>query len=451
MMKKILSLVLSFVLTAPAFAQSPRISLIRDAEIEELLKDYTRPLFRAAKVGENAVDIFLIQDPSFNAFVASGRKIFVNTGALTASKTPNQIIGVLAHETGHIAGGHLARLHESMKNAQAMMIIGMLLGGAAVVGASQSGSRNAGDGLIGAMTAPGEMARRSLLSYQRGEEGAADRSAINYLNATGQSAKGMIETFQRFASDSLFSARGVDPYTVSHPMPTDRIASLRELAEKSPNYNVKDSPALQARHDLMRAKLIGFTGHSSTVARAYPMSDQSLPAKYARSIAAYRNGNSNEGLRLIDGLISSQPNNAYFYELKGQILLEGGQAVAALAPLRKSLSLKPNSNLIRSMLGHALVATGDDAKLNDAIKELLQATTRDLDNADAYKQLAIAYGRKGQTGLAELASAQASFASGDFRTARQIAIRAKGNLTAQSPQWVRAEEIVNYKPPQQGG
>jgi predicted Zn-dependent protease len=234
-------------------------------------------------------------------------------------------------------------------------------------------------------------------------------------------------------------------------MPNDRIASLTELAEKSPHYNKSDSPQFIARHAMMRAKLIGFTGHSSTVARAYPVSDQSLPAKYARAISNYRNGNSPQAVRQTDELIGIQPANAYFHELKGQILLESGQAQQAVVSLRKSLSLKPNSNLIRSLLGHALVATGEEGKLAEAIKELLQATTRDEDNADAYKQLAIAYGRKGQTGLAELASAQASFAGGDYRTAKQIATRAKTNLTPSSSPWVRADEIVNYKPPQLGG
>jgi predicted Zn-dependent protease len=445
-MKKLLIALLTVSLITPSFAQKG-IALVRDAETEELLRDYTRPILRAAKVEVNAVNIHLVADPGFNAFVASGRRIFINTGALTMSKTPNQIIGVLAHETGHIAGGHLARMRQSLENAQTLMIIGMLLAGAGVAGAAVSGQRDIGAGAAGAITAPMELARRSLLAYQRGEESAADRSALDYLNATGQSSKGMIETFERFASDQLFSARGVSSYTVSHPMPNDRIANLRELAEKSPHFNTKDPAALQHRHDLMRAKLIGFTGRADTVSRTYPMSDQSIYAKYARAISFYRNGNSPEGVRLTDQLIAANPQNPYFHELKGQILLEFGKPAEALASLRKAVSMKPGSTLIRGMLGHALIAND---KTDEGIKELLQAVSRDNDNVDAYKQLAIGYGKKGMTAHADLATAQAAFSSGEYRTARQIATRAKKGLPENSSYWIKADEIETFKPPNQG-
>lgn len=446
-MKKLFLICVTSVFLTPSLAQ-PKLSLVRDTEVEELLRDYTRPIFRAAKVGGDAVQIHLVNDPSFNAFVASGRRIFVNTGALTASKTPNQIIGVLAHETGHIAGGHLSRMRQQLENTQTLMIIGMLLGAAGVAGAAASGQRDIGSGAIGAIAAPAELARRSMLSYQRGEESAADRAALGYLNATGQSSRGMIETFERFASDGLFSHRGVDPYLASHPMPNDRIANLRDIAQKSPSYTVKDSPDLQHRHDLMRAKLIGFTGRSDTVARTYPISDQSIYAKYARAISLYQNGNSPEGARLTDGLIALAPSNPYFHELKGQILLESGRAAEAMASLQKASSMKPNSSLIRGLLGHALIANN---KTDEGIKQLLQAVSRDNDNVDAYRQLAIGYGRKGMAGQADLATAQAAFASGDYRTARQIAGRAKKGLAENSALWFKADEIETFKPPNQRG
>lgn len=424
-------------------------AIIRDAEIEALLRDYTRPILKVAGLGQQNVEVVLIGDRSFNAFVADGKRIFVNVGALMDSETPNQIIGVLAHETGHIAGGHLARMREQIAGLQTMAIVGMLLAGAGVAaGAAAGGSSSAvGGAAAGAITAPQEMIRRSLLSYQRSEENAADRSAVRYLTETQQSAKGMLETFKRFESEQLFLSKRIDPYLLSHPMARERIAALEELAKASPYYNAKDPPALQARHDLMRAKLYGFVERPDVVARRYPLSDTSLPAQYARAISAYRFGNVNDAVGKIDALIAKQPGNPYFLELKGQALLEAGRAGQAVAPLKQAVSMTGGNPLIRAMLGQALVQSGNPAYTDEAIRELVFATQRDPNSASAWRSLAMAYGRKGDLANADLASAQSYMASGEFRTGQEIAARARQRFPQGSPGWLKADDILNFKPP----
>ncbi len=436
-------------LTTLAEAQAPRgLPIIRDTEIENLLRDYARPLFRVAGVGGTQTNVIIVNDRGFNAFVANGRRMFINAGAILDSRTPNELIGVMAHETGHIAGGHLARLREAVERAQIIAAIGMLVGAGAIAAGAAGGRSVSGiaDAAPGAIMAGPHIAMRSLLSYQRGEEAAADRAAINYLNSTGQSARGMVETFRRLQSQSMFEARRADPYAISHPIPADRVAIIEPLAKASPHYGKADPPALVMRHDLARAKLAGFMERQDAITRRFPPSDTSLPARYARTIQMFRFGDRNRASGMADDLIRSQPNNPYFHEIKGQILLETGQPAAALASLRRAVSLAPNAGLIRIMLGHALVASGNPAVLDEAIRELRLALQREPEAADGYRQLAIAYGRKNDRGQADLSAAQASLHEGDLNTARGLARRAQGSLPTGSPGWLRAEDIVNQRP-----
>jgi predicted Zn-dependent protease len=435
---------------APALAQENKgPPVLRDTEAEQLLREYTRPILRAAGLEKQNIQMVIINDSSFNAFVADGRRIFVNYGAIMQSETPNQLIGVLAHETGHLAGGHLAKMREQMAQAQTQMIIAMLLGAGAVVAGARGGNSNSGLANAGAaaLAGPQEMIRRNLISYVRQQEENADRAGVKFLNATGQSAKGMYETFKRFTNDSLFAARGADPYLQSHPMPAERVAALEELARSSPNWDKKDDPALQLRHDMMRAKISAFMERQDTVYRRYPMSNDSLPARYAHAITTYLHGDLRNALAQIDGLIALQPANPYFYELRGQALLEGGKPTEAIAPLHKAVQLSNSSPLIEMLLGQALVATDNKAYTDEAIKILRAAVSRESEAPLGYTQLAMAYGKKGDYAEADLASAQAAYLRGDNKTARDLASRAKTRFAIGTPGWVKADDIVTAKPP----
>jgi len=430
---------------AYAEEKKPSLPIIRDAETEELLRDYTRPILKAAGLQNQKIEVVIINDKQFNAFVADGRRIFVNLGALTESKTPNQIIGVLAHETGHIAGGHLARRREQIANMQTMAVLAMLAGAGAVV-AGARGNSEVGQAAPGILMAPQSMIQRTLLSYVRTQEESADRAGVKFLEATHQSPRGMVETFQRFARDTMFISEHVDPYLQSHPMPRERILNLENLAQKSPYFDKKDPPELQLRHDMMRAKLFAFTDAFGTTLRRYPTSDMSLPARYARAIATYRYGDLRSALAQIDVLISEQPNNPYFHELRGQALLEAGKAREAIPHLRRAVQLSKGSALIRVLLGQALVQTNDKSLTDEAIHELRIAVDKEPTAALGYRELAIAYARKGDQPNADLYSAQEAFNTGDIRTARQLALRAQKAFPAGSPGWIKSDDIVNYKP-----
>jgi predicted Zn-dependent protease len=434
--------------SVPARAQGAGgLPVIRDAEIEQLLRDYSSPILKAAGLGQRNIRVVIINDRSFNAFVIDAKRIFVNAGALMDSETPNQIIGVMAHETGHIHGGHLSKLRSELANAQTAAIIAMLLGvGAMAAAATTRNGAVGGNPAIGMIGAQGVI-ERSLLAYQRQQEEQADRAGVGFLKATGQSPKGMYDTFKRFADQMLFSAGRADPYLQSHPMPTERLAALSEIAKNDPNWNKKDPPELQARHDLMRAKLFGFMERPDTLLRRYPPSDTSLAARYARAVSTYRHADLRLALGQMDALIAAQPNNPYFYELKGQALVEAGRTQEAIPLLRHAISLAPDPTLMRVLLGQALVATGSAPLQDEAVATLRHALATDPDLPDAYDQLAMAYGRKNDLADADLASAEAALARGQLPVARQLASRAKGRFPIGSPGWVKADDIASVKPP----
>ncbi|HMB48964.1 MAG TPA: M48 family metalloprotease, partial [Afifellaceae bacterium] len=416
-------------------------------EIEALLRDYAAPLFKAAGIGSRGAEIIIINDRAFNAFVVSGNRMFINSGTLLTAETPNEVIGVIAHETGHLAGGHLQGLRNEVARAQSIGVIATLLGVGAMVAGVNSGS-DTGARAGGAIAQAGpQLALRTLLNYRRGQETAADRAAITYLNATGQSAKGMITTFQRFADQALFSKQYVDPYVLSHPMATDRIAQLENVARKSKYWDAQDPAQLQLRHDLMRAKLAGFMEGPGRVARRFPKSDKSAAAEYARAIVAYRSGGIRRAGRQIDRLISMMPNNPYLYELKGQALLEGGKANAAIAPLRKSVSLAPRAGLIRILLGHAQLETGNKGLLDEAVQNLRTGLQQEPLASVGYRHLATAYARQGRIGDAELATARGHLIDGQLKTAQTYAKRAQAKLKRGSPGWLQADDILSYKLP----
>ena len=430
----------------PARAQTGSaagIPMIRDAETEQLLREYTAPILKAAGLAQQNVQVVIIGDKSFNAFVVDAHRIFVNAGALMQATAPNQLIGVFAHESGHIVGGHLSKMRQELAHAQTAAIVAMLLGVGALVAGARSNSVDMANVGMATLQMPQGYIMNTLLAYQRAQEEQADRAGVRFLTMTGQSARGMYDTFKRFADETMFSAKYIDPYAQNHPLPQERMAALAELV-KTPYWDKKDPPELQFRHDMMRAKLWGFMERADVVMRRYPASDTSMPARYARAIMTYRFGNLRDAIGLIDGLIEAMPNDPYFYELKGQALLESGHPSEAIGPLRRAVQLAPNPALIQIMLGQALIATNNVKLSDEAIPLLRAAVAKEPESADAYEQLAMAYGHKNDIADADLASAQAAFARGDNKTARELAARAKMRFPIGSPGWVRADDIVAF-------
>ena len=431
--------------------------LIRDAETEALIRDYAKPIFAAAGLGSQGIRIHLVNDPNFNAFVVDGHNMFMHAGTLMSAKTPNQVIGVIAHESGHITGGHLARLRTQVSRAKSAALMLQLIGLAAMAGGALAGAPGVGQAGMGAAFGGTDAAMRTLLAYRQNEESSADQAAITFLNATKQSGRGMLETFE-FMGQKLIGVQGINPYLQSHPMPQQRLVQLRDLVTASPYYNNVDPPELQFRHDLMKGKLSGFLEDPQIVFNRYPATDQSLPAMYARAIATYRQSGVQAAMPQIDALIAAKPDSPYFYEIKGQFLFESGKGAAAVAPLREAVRLGPNEPLLRIMLGQALIGTNDRKLLDEAISNLRTALVREDSSAMGYRQLAAAYARKAEAAQAagakrqfmaqaELASAEAYFYEGQLKRAKQQAKRAKEGFVDGTPNWIKADDILAFELP----
>jgi len=421
--------------SAPASAQGS----IRDAEIEELLRDYADPIFVAAGLTPESVDIYVVQDSSLNAFVAGGQNMFINTGLILAADTPNELIGVMAHETGHIAGGHLARMGDAMASATVPAYIGTAIGiGLMIAGMPEAGMMAMG---LGNQTAMNE-----FLAYSRVQESAADQAAANYLEATEQSGEGLLIFFDRFRDQEALSHIQQDAFVRSHPLNPERIALLQRRVMNSDYIGQPDSPESIHRFQMVQAKIRGFLDRTDLVRRIYPETDTSMPALYARSVANFREGRTELALGDIGQLIAIEPDNPFFHELRGQILFEAGRSEEAVPVFRTSVELRPLSSLLRINLAQALLAMeeeGGDSEANqEALRNLQIAVAFDDTSSFAWYQMAIAHGRAGNEGSADLAIAERYYAVRNLHEARQFAIRARDKLPENGSQWNRAMDLI---------
>lgn len=433
-------------MTVPAGAQG--LPLIRDSEIEGVLSDYAKPLFKAAGLGSGRIKMRIVQNDAFNAFVLDGKNVFVHTGTLMQANTPNEVIGVIAHETGHITGGHMAALRARIAKDQTRALLAQILGIGLMVAGGVSGSDGLGGAGQGVMFGGNEVIMRSLLAERRQQESAADQAGLTFLNATKQSGRGMLATFERFAAQEYISDAQKEAFARSHPLSLDRLARLRTLVEKSPYFTVKDSPELQLRHDLMRAKLSGYLEKPGVVYNRYPETDQTLPARYARALASFFRGGPGAletALAQTDALIASRPSYPYFWEAKGDLLMRAGRTREAIPALRQALKLDPNSSLIQVQLAGALQEDQGEAAVTESVA-LLRKSLIDDENSRAYRLLANSYYKQGKRPEADAMIAQAYFIEGDVKEAQLFAKRAQVKLRSGTPEWLKNDDIINYKP-----
>jgi predicted Zn-dependent protease len=432
-------------------ARAQGLPLIRDAEIEALLGEYSRPIFTAAGFGGGRVTVRIVNNESFNAFVIDGANVFINVGTLMQAATPNEVIGVIAHESGHIAGGHMAALRARIAKDQTRALLTQILGLGAMVAGGVSGGDSGRETMAGGqaiLQGGSDVIMKGLMSERRSQESAADQAGLKFLTITKQSGQGMLDTFERFKQQEYLSEQFQDAFFRSHPVAGDRLARLRDLVAASPYVNRKDPPSLQLRHDLMRAKLSGYLETPATVFNRFPATDKSLPARYARAIATFFRGGGGAletSLQQIDSMISENPAYPYFHELKADVLMRSGRMADAVAPLRQALKLAPDSPLIRVELATALQANDAAAAQKEAI-DLLRKSLLDDDNARAYRLLANAYYKQGHGAEADAMTAQAYFNEGNVKQAQIFAKRAQQKLRAGSPEWLKNDDIVNYKP-----
>ena len=436
-------------LFAGAQAHAQSLNLIRDTEIEETIKKESTPVIVASGLRPEDVHFYLVGDKELNAFSAGGQNIFLFTGMIQETDSPNQLVGVVAHEAGHIAGGHLVRNDVSRAGLKPFLLT-MGLG----VLAALAGSPDAAGALIVSST---QMGALGAMSYSRVQEAAADQAAANALEKSGESGKGLLEFFENYRYQEVFSDGRKYEYFRDHPLSEDRIEALRRKVEGAPHYNEVDTPEMVAAHQIMKAKLHAFMDAPQQTFIKYKETDTSFIARYARAIAYYKETEPEKALKQIDGLLADNPNNPYIWELKGQVLLESGRPADAEVAHRKSVELKPDAPLLRINLAQALIAQQqqggtslkDLARLDDAIAELNKALVSEKDNAVAFQMLSQAYDAKHMDGQARLAAAEAHYAQGELRDAKAFAMRAREKLTKDSPEWRRATDIILVSDPTQ--
>lgn len=419
--------------TAPAQAQDGP-SLIRDTEIEEILHRDADPLFAAAGLDPKTVRILLVGDRELNAFATQGLMMGLNTGLILQTETPNQLKGVIAHETGHLAGAHPLRSGDMMRAGLKPMILTMGLG----VLAALAGAPDAGAVLLGNASYFGQL---GALGYSRDQESRADQAGAGFLEATGQSGRGLVEFFDNFRYQEVFDQSRRYEYFRSHPLSSERIEALRSRVERQAHWNAVDSPEDLAEHEIMKAKLEGFLNPGVAIVK-YKENDKGFPARYARAIAYYQMKEPDRALKILDVLITENPDNPYLWELKGQILFEFNRVKEAEEPQRRSVALKPDAALLRVNLGQTLIGLDDPKKVEEGVNELKRSLIDESDNAVAWRLLAQAYDKRGEDGQARLATAEQYFNMGATQEARVFAMRARELLKKDSVEWRRATDIV---------
>ena len=416
----------------PAAAQS----ILRDAETEAFLNELAAPLARAAGLAPGNLEIVLVNDPSINAFVAGGQVVYIHSGLIEAADDAGEVQGVIAHEIGHIEGGHVVRFSEGAGAATSITLVSLLLGVAAI-------AAGAGEAGAGIMAAGQQAAMSKFLAFNRAQENAADAAGARYMNAAGVSGRGTIDFFKKLQNQEFRLAIPQDnSYARTHPLTGERIATLQHVLETSPNWSKPVDPALQARFLRIQAKLRGFIQAPPQTMREYPDSMKSVPAHYARAYAWHRGAYPDKAVAEVDALLLADPHDPYFLELKGQVLLESGKPADALAPLREATERSGGAPLIATTFGHALVATEDPAFTDEAERILRRAVARDRRNPFAWYTLGTVYARKGDIARAALATAERQSLQRNPRMALISAEQAMGGIDSRSPDWLRAQDIA---------
>ena len=435
--KLMLALVLGLALASPAAAadedQGP--SILRDTETEALFRDVATPLVRGANLDPKSVRVVLLNDDEINAFVATGQTVYINSGLILAADNVNQLQGVVAHELGHVAGGHAIRMQEGSKQATGITLATMVLGAIAI-------AAGAGDAGMGLMMMGQQAALGSFLAFTRVQETSADLAAVNYLSKAGVSGKGLLQFFQKLQNQEYrLAIYATDSYDRTHPLSSERVAMLENVFKKDPAWDRPPDPRLEASFQRVKAKLLGFINPRQATVK-YPETDQSVPAHYARAYAYHLGAYPDKALAEADALLKTAPHDPYFLELKGQILLEGGKPADAIAPLREATERSTNAPLIASMLGHALIATDDPKNFPEAKTILKTAVARDNENPFAWYQLGVIYDQEGDQGRAALATAERSNLEGNPKLALASAEMALRGIPSGTPDYLRAQDIA---------
>lgn len=424
-------LALAIFAAQPVAAQS----ILRDAETEELFSDMVAPLVAVSELDADDVEVILINDSQINAFVAGGQRMFFYSGTLAAADSAVEIQGIMAHELGHITGGHIIRFNEGIETATGITILSLILGAAAI-------AAGAGDAGAGILAAGQQAALGKFLAFSRVQERAADAAGARYLSAAGITGRGSIDFFKKLQNyEFRLGIPQEDSYGRTHPLSGERVSLLRDVYQADPAWDTPPDPEIERRFQRVKAKLLGFTADPNTTLREFPESIQTVPARYARAYAWHKSAYPDRALQEVQKLLQSDPNDPYFLELEGQILLESGRPGEALKSLRRAVVLTNNHPLIASLFGHALIATEDEQHFDEAEKVLKAAVIKDNRNPFAWYQLGVVYSRQGDTARAQLATAESALLQRNYGGAIRSSQIAMAGIDENTPDWIRAQDI----------
>ncbi|WP_424431238.1 M48 family metalloprotease [Parasphingorhabdus sp.] len=419
------------IVVQPVAAQS----ILRDAETEALFTDMVAPLVAVSELDADEVEVVLINDNQVNAFVAGGQRIYFFAGLIETADSANEVQGVMAHELGHITGGHIIRFDEGMKTATGITILSLILGAAAI-------AAGAGDAGMGILAAGQQAAMGKFLAFSRVQERSADSAGARYLSEAGITGKGSIDFFKKLQNyEFRLGIPQEDSYGRTHPLSGERVSLLRDVYQSDPAWDKPSDPDIEARFQRVKAKLLGFTADPVVTLREYPESDQSVPGRYARAYAWHKSAYPDRALYEVNNLLKSAPNDPYFLELHGQILLESGKPDEALKSLRRAVELTNNQPLIASLFGHALIATEDAQYFDEATQVLKAAVNKDNRNPFAWYQLGVVYSQQGDMPRAQLATAESSLLSQNYAGAIRSSQIAMAGIAENTPDWIRAQDI----------
>ncbi len=427
----VVALLFSALLARPAMAQQ----ILRDAETDALFRDISAPLVEAAGMRPEDVEFVLINDSSINAFVAGGQRVYIHSGLIMEADHVGQVQGVVAHELGHVAGGHIIRFSDGAKQATSIQIISLLLGAAAIA----AGSGEAG---IGIMQAGQRAALGTFLAFNRAQESSADQAGAKYLSAAGISGRGSLEFFSKLQNQEYrLNISQDNSYDRTHPLSRERIAALEGVYHPDASWNVPNDAELEARFQRVKAKLIGYVNPQRAL-RDYPRGTETIPALFARAYAYHQGVYPDQAIAEAEKLATLLPNDPFALELWGQILLENGRPEEALPVLRRAVDLAPQEPLIATTFGHALIATEDTSRYAEAKPLLKAAVQLDRRNPFAWYQLGVIYEAEGDASRAALASAERMQMLGQHRAAYVNATRAMAGIETRDADWIRAQDIA---------
>ncbi len=411
------------------------VSLIRDADIENALDELAAPILRAAGLNPNRTRILVVNDSGLNAFVISNDVIFLHSGLLLRLESAAQVQAVIAHEAAHIANGHISRRLTNLRGSRNAAGFGMAL--ALAVALASDNPRAAAGVAAGSAGA----AQRQFFAHTRAEESAADQSSIRFLLAAGVNPQGAIEVMDMFRGQEALSVSRQDPHARTHPLTSDRIRALRGLVAANPGNTATD-PNADFWFARAQGKLSAFVQNPGWTLRRV-RGDNSPIGVMRRAVALHRQADANGAIQAMQALLQQYPNDAYWHELFGQILLESRQPAAAAQSYRNAVSLNGNEPLILGGYGRALLALNTNNSNTEAVRVLERARALDAQSSAVLRDLGQAYARTGQPGLASLVTAERYALQGRMDDAIVHARRAADRLPRGSASWQRAQDVLS--------